>query len=80
MYPRVVVRLDHLRENVKVVRELCEKNHISITGVTKVFRGDPKIAQCYLDGGLTMLGDSRTENLERMQSLPAEKWLIFCHS
>ena len=43
MYPRVVVRLDHLRENVKVVRELCEKNHISITGVTKVFRGDPKI-------------------------------------
>ena len=76
MYPRVVVRLDHLRENVKVVRELCEKNHISITGVTKVFRGDPKIAQCYLDGGLTMLGDSRTENLERMQSLPAEKWLI----
>lgn len=76
MYPRVVVRLDHLRENVKVVRELCEKNHISITGVTKVFRGDPKIAQCYLDGGLTILGDSRTENLERMQSLPAEKWLI----
>lgn len=76
MYPRVIVNLPHLRENVKIVKDLCAQNGISITGVTKVFRGDPKIAQAYLDSGLTMLGDSRVANLKRMEGLKAEKWLI----
>lgn len=76
MYPRVLVNLSHLRENVKVVKELCARNGLRITGVTKVFRGDPRIAAAYLDGGLTMLGDSRVDNLKRLKDLPAEKWLI----
>ncbi|MBQ8390365.1 MAG: alanine/ornithine racemase family PLP-dependent enzyme [Oscillibacter sp.] len=76
MYPRVIVNLPHLRENVKTVRDLCARQGIAVTGVTKVFRGDPKIAQAYLDSGLTMLGDSRVANLRRMEGLNAEKWLI----
>ena len=76
MYPRVLVNLPHLRENVKAVKELCARRGIQITGVTKVFRGDPRIAAAYLDGGLTMLGDSRVDNLKRLKDLPAEKWLI----
>lgn len=76
MYPRVLVNLPHLRENVKAVKELCGQRDIQITGVTKVFRGDPEIAAAYLDGGLTMLGDSRVDNLKRLKDLPAEKWLI----
>ena len=76
MYPRVIVNLPHLRENVKTVRRLCADHGLDITGVTKVFRGDPKIAKCYLDGGLTMLGDSRVANLRRMADLGGEKWLI----
>lgn len=76
MYPRVLINLPHLRENVKVVKELCAQRGIQITGVTKVFRGDPRIAAAYLDGGLTMLGDSRVDNLKRLKDLPAEKWLI----
>ena len=76
MYPRVTVDLAHLRENVRVMKDLCGRHGIRITGVTKVFRGDPKIAAAYLDGGLTMLGDSRVANLKRMQDLKAEKWLI----
>ena len=76
MYPRVLVNLPHLRENVKAVKELCARRGIQITGVTKVFCGDPRIAAAYLDGGLTMLGDSRVDNLKRLKDLPAEKWLI----
>lgn len=76
MYPRVIVNLEHLRHNVRTVRELCAQNGIRITGVTKVFRADPKIAQAYVDGGLTMLGDSRVANLKRLEGLEAEKWLI----
>ena len=76
MYPRVVINLPHLRENVKTIRTLCAAHGISITGITKVFRGDPKIAQVLVDGGITMLGDSRVSNLARMAELKCEKWLI----
>lgn len=76
MYPRILINLPHLRENVAVVRKLCAEHGITITGVTKVFRGDPKIAQAYIDGGLTMLGDSRVDNLKNMETLKVEKWLI----
>ena len=76
MYPRVVINLPHLRENVKILKALCADSGVDITGVTKAFRGDPKIAQAYIDGGLTMLGDSRAANLKRMADLKAEKWLI----
>ena len=76
MYPRVIVNLDHLRQNVRVVKALCDQKNISITGVTKVFRGDPRIARIFLEEGISMLGDSRVDNLKRMRDLPAEKWLI----
>ena len=76
MYPRVRVNLSHLRENVKTVTELCRQNGISVTAVTKVFAGDPVIAQCYIDAGVKMIGDSRTANLAKMQNIKAEKWLI----
>ncbi|MCI6639858.1 MAG: alanine/ornithine racemase family PLP-dependent enzyme [Pygmaiobacter massiliensis] len=76
MYPCVTVNLACIRNNAKQVADLCAKHHIRVTGVTKVFAGDPVIAQCYLDAGITMLGDSRVDNLARMKDLQAEKWLI----
>lgn len=76
MYPRILINLAHLRENVQVMKKLCGRYGIQITGVTKVFRGDPRIAAAYVESGITMLGDSRNANLKRMQGLPGEKWLI----
>ena len=76
MYPLLTVNLPHLRENVRVLRALCAEHGIQITGVTKVFRADPKIARVLVEEGITMLGDSRVDNLERLQGINAEKWLI----
>lgn len=76
MYPFVRVNKKHLLENSKTVVALCEKENINITGVTKVFSGDPEIAQVYVEGGIKKLGDSRVENLKRLKELDAEKWLI----
>lgn len=78
MYPRVVVNLEHIRNNARVVRELCESKGIRVLGVTKVFSGNPVIAQCYIDAGITMTGDSRTANLKAQAEygLTAERWLI----
>ena len=75
-YPSLTVNLPHLRKNVRVVRELCESRGIRITAVTKVFEADPKIAKVLVEEGLTTLGDSRVDNLERLKDIEAEKWLI----
>ncbi len=76
MYPLLTVNLEHLRKNIRTVRGLCAAHGISVTSVTKVFRGDPRIAQVLVEEGMTMLGDSRVANLARMENLQAEKWLI----
>ena len=75
-YPSLTVNLPHLRENVRTVRKLCEERGIQITAVTKVFEGDPKIARVLVEEGMTILGDSRVDNLERLKDIEAEKWLI----
>ncbi len=55
---------------------LCAEYGIEITGITKVFRGDPALARIYLDNGIRRIGDSRISNLKRMRDLECEKWLI----
>ena len=76
MYPLLTVNLDHMRKNIRTVRGLCAAHGISVTAVTKVFRGDPRIAGVLAEEGMTILGDSRVANLARMREVPAEKWLI----
>lgn len=75
-YPSLTVNLPHLRKNVRTVRRLCEDRGIGITAVTKVFEADPVIAKVLVEEGMTILGDSRVDNLERLAELNAEKWLI----
>ena len=76
MYPRLRINLAHLRRNVQTLSRLCAQHGIRMTGVTKVFRGDPVIADILVQGGISMLGDSRVANLRRLEGIPAEKWLI----
>ena len=76
MYPLLTVDLDHLRQNVRTVRGLCASHGVSVTAVTKVFRADPRIAEVLVEEGMSMLGDSRVDNLARLEGLNAEKWLI----
>ena len=76
MYPLLTVDLDHLRQNVRTVRGLCASHGISVTAVTKVFRADRRIAEVLVEEGMTMLGDSRVDNLKNLEGLSAEKWLI----
>ena len=76
MYPCIHINLDKIAENVRVMKDLTEKHHIEITGVTKVFGGEERIAQTLVDQGIKRLGDSRIENIRNYENLPCEKWLI----
>ena len=76
MYPRVTVDLDKLAENVRSIIKLCSGYGIGVLGVTKVFAGEPEIAEVLVRNGLSMLGDSRIDNIEKYSHLKCEKWLI----
>ena len=76
MYPRVTIDLTKLAHNVRHMKELCGSYGIEILGITKVFAGDPRIAAVMVENGLTMLGDSRIDNIRKYHFLDCEKWLI----
>ena len=65
--PRLEIDLRKIRHNtVSLVNRLSVRG-ISITGITKAVRGNAHIAVAMLQGGVRALGDSRIENIERMQ-------------
>lgn len=66
--PRLEIRLDRLHHNAtELVSRLSDRN-IGITGVTKVTQGSPEVAECMLAAGVTGLGESRIENVERLRA------------
>ena len=75
-YPRITVDLEKLESNVRAVVAHCKKENIFISGVTKAFCGNPKIAQAYINGGVRYLADSRLENLKKMKDLDVEKMML----
>ena len=63
---RIEVDFDKIGENALRLVELAADNGISITGVTKAMLGAPELARALCAAGVSALGDSRIENLERM--------------
>lgn len=55
MYPCIHINLDKIAENARVMKDLTEKHHIEITGVTKVFGGEERIAQTLVNQGIKRL-------------------------
>jgi len=75
-FPKVMIDLQKIRNNVKAVVKLCNKQDIHIAGVTKVFCGNPEIAKAYIDGGVKYLSDSRIENLIKLKELDIPKIML----
>lgn len=67
MYPKLVVDLHKLQQNMEAVVQLCSPFGISIFGVTKVCGGWPEVGQALLTGGAVGLADSRLLNLQRLK-------------
>lgn len=65
--PRLEIRLDRLGHNAAVLVERLGRRGIGVTAVTKAALGSPEIARELLRAGVTALGDSRIENLERLR-------------
>lgn len=76
-YPKLVIDSKIIAQNVDALGALLKKRHVNLfCGVTKVFCGDPRVAQIYVDHGVNVLADSRVQNLKRLKDLPVPKLLL----
>ncbi len=76
MYPRLVIDKTKLTDNVKAMVKRCKANNLTTMGVTKVFCADSQLTQCYIDGGVDYLADSRLLNLKKLAAFDIEKVLL----
>lgn len=75
-YPLVTIDKNKLIHNTKAALELTNRSNITPVAVTKLFQGDPVIAQIMVDAGIKVLGDSRIQNLIKLKDIKAEKILM----
>ncbi len=66
--PRIEINLGKIAHNAKTLNKFYGSKGISITGVTKVVCGDPKIADVLVKSGINILADSRIDNIRKMRN------------
>jgi predicted amino acid racemase len=67
-FPRLTVSLPKLRRNAEEHVRRCAEKGIQVCGVIKGCTGMPPVAQAMLDAGVTQLGSSRLEQIERCRA------------
>ncbi|MBV1687743.1 alanine/ornithine racemase family PLP-dependent enzyme [Novosphingobium sp. G106] len=70
--PRLEIDLAKISANARALVERLKERGIAVTGVTKAALGCPVIASALLDAGVSGIGDSRIENIERMRAALGE--------
>lgn len=75
-YPCLTIDTNKLAHNTREIVNMCKTRGITAMAVTKLFQGNPKIAQLMVDSGITCIGDARIQNLIRLKDINAEKVLI----
>ena len=65
--PRIEINLEKISHNAKTLIELYASRGIDVIGVTKVVCGDPDIADVLIKNGISVLADSRIENIRKMR-------------
>ncbi len=66
--PRLEIDLDKIHHNACKLVEAMANRGIAVTGVTKATLGSPEFANTLRQAGVSGLGDSRIENIERMRN------------
>jgi ornithine racemase len=75
-YPCIEINLNKITHNTKEVNTICNCKDIHMVGVSKVFCARRPIVQAILRGGVEIIGDSRIENLKRLENITCKKMLL----
>lgn len=68
MYPRLIIDLDKLRDNLDWLTENCHRIGVKVAVVTKVFCADPRICAVIDASDADGFADSRIQNLRTIET------------
>ncbi|MEA1885280.1 MAG: alanine/ornithine racemase family PLP-dependent enzyme [Thermotogota bacterium] len=68
MYPAIKINLKNIKSNAQFLKELCGQKGVEVAAVTKVVCANPDIAKELLNAGITMLADSRMQNIIKLRN------------
>lgn len=75
-YPQLIANRKKLEHNTKIIVDRCAEYGVAVTAVTKCYCGLPVLAEAQVVAGVSMLADSRVENLKKLKDLSIPKMLI----
>lgn len=75
-YPCLEIDLKKIQHNTEVIINICQNKGINVVGVSKVFCAKKPIVKAMLDGGIEIIGDSRIENLKKIEEFKCRKMLL----
>lgn len=76
MYPRLLIDLNKIRENVKSIQDLTKKHNLTMGIVTKSFTADKKIVKEVAKQGVDFIADARVKNLKKYKDIDIPKMLL----
>ena len=65
---RIEVDCERLRRNTETIVKMCAAHNVEVVGVTKACLGHPDVARAMLAGGVSMLAESRLDNVRRLRA------------
>lgn len=78
--PQLKIDLQKIHHNASTLVKRLTACSISVTGITKSTLGCPEIAKTLIDAGVSTLGDSRIENIEKMRKAGITKPITLTRS
>lgn len=78
--PRLEIDLDKIEHNARTLVSRLEYHGISVTAVMKASLGSPEIARAVLAAGVSMVADSRMENIETMRCAGVKSPMLLIRS
>lgn len=75
-FPCVEIDLAKIIHNTKEIINICKTKDINVVGVSKVFCAKRPVVEAMLMGGVEIVGDSRIENLKKLEALKCRKMLL----
>ena len=76
MASKLTVDIGKLTHNARVLRGICDEHGVEIHAVTKVIGSAPAVVSALIETGISTVGDSRIENLEKLDGLGCDRLLI----
>lgn len=76
MYPRLEINIDKLKQNVKVVSDICKSHNMDMAIVTKSYCAVPQVVEEITKENVDYIADSRVENLKNLSHINLPKILL----